>query len=229
MSEPATLKVDVWSDVACPWCYIGKRRFESALTRIAERDGTAPAVEIEYHSFELAPDTPVDFEGTEVDFLAGHKGMPAAQVEQMLAQVTSLAAAEGLDYRFDRLQHTKTLAAHALLHLAKERGVQVETMERLFLAYFTEGRHVGRPEELADLAAEVGLDRDEVLAALADGRYDDAVAADVAQAQALGITGVPFYVLQGRYGVSGAQDPAVFVQVIDRVVAEAATAATPSA
>lgn len=152
-----TVKIDIWSDVACPWCYVGKRRLETALGRLAE-SGDGPQVDIEYHSFELAPDTPVDFDGTEVDFLAGHKGMPRAQVEQMLGQMTQLAAAEGLRYDFDALQHTKTLTAHELLHHAKAHGKQVEMKERLLKAYFEEGRHVGRVEELADLAAEVGLD-----------------------------------------------------------------------
>lgn len=221
MSE--TIKVDVWSDIACPWCFIGKRRFEEGVRRFAAGvDGEAPEVQVEYHSFELAPDTPVDFEGSEVDFLAHHKGMPVDQVEQMLAQVTEVAATVGLDYDFDALKHTKTLKAHQVLHLAKEHGRQLELAERLFQAYFEQGRHVGRDEELADLAAEVGLDRDEVLAALADERHVEDVAADIAQAQAYGINGVPFYVLDGRYGVSGAQDPEVFASALRQVAAERA-------
>jgi len=214
-----TVKIDIWSDVACPWCYVGKRRLETALGRLAEA-GDGPQVDIEYHSFELAPDTPVDFDGTEVDFLAGHKGMPRAQVEQMLGQMTQLAAAEGLAYDFDALQHTKTLTAHELLHHAKAQGKQIEMKERLLKAYFEEGRHVGRVQELADLAAEVGLDRAEVVAALEDGRYADDVQADIEQARAYGINGVPFFVVDGRYGVSGAQDPAVFVRVLQQAVAE---------
>ncbi|MCB7136082.1 DsbA family oxidoreductase [Cellulosimicrobium marinum] len=214
-----TVKIDVWSDVACPWCYVGKRRLETALTRLADA-GFAHPVEIEYHSFELAPDTPVDFDGTEVDFLVGHKGMPREQVERMLDQMTQLAAAEGLAYDFDALRHTKTLTAHELLHHAKAHGRQVEMKERLLKAYFEEGAHVGRLDVLADLAAEVGLDRDETVAVLEDGRYADAVRADVDQARAYGITGVPFFVVDGRYGVSGAQDPAVFVQVLEQAVAE---------
>ena len=219
MSEK--VKVDIWSDVACPWCYVGKRRFETALAGFSGRDD-APEVEIEYHSFELAPDTPVDFEGTEVDFLAKHKGMPAGQVEQMLGQMTTVAAAEGLAYDFDALQHTKTLKAHELLHLAKSRGKQVEMKERLLKAYFEQGRHVGRIDELVALATEVGLDADEVRAALENGDFADDVEQDIAQARAYGISGVPFFVFNGKYGVSGAQDPAVFTQVLDQVVADAA-------
>jgi len=207
------VKVDVWSDIACPWCYIGKRRFEEGVRRYVAAGGQTPVV-VEYHSFELSPDTPVDFTGDEIDFLVGFKGLSVPQVEGMLAQVTSLAAQEGLDYDFSSLQHTKTLKAHEVLHLAKAKGLQEEVVERLLRAYFVEGRHVGHDNDLADLAAEAGLDRQLVLDALADGRYQEDVEADIQQAIAYGISGVPFYVIDRQYGVSGAQDPAVFAQVL---------------
>jgi predicted DsbA family dithiol-disulfide isomerase len=213
-----TVKVDIWSDVACPWCFIGKRRFETAAAAFVEGGG---AIEVEYHSFELAPDTPIDFDGSEVDFLVGHKGMPAEQVEGMLAQMTGLASAEGLSYDFDALQHTKTVKAHELLHYAKTQGRQLDMKERLLAAYFEEGRHVGRIDELADLAADIGLDRAEVVEALTSGRFADAVQADKEQAIAYGITGVPFFVIDQRLGVSGAQDPSVFVDVLQKAAAGA--------
>lgn len=209
------IKVDVWSDIACPWCYIGKRRFEEGVRRYVAAGGQTPVV-VEYHSFELSPDTPVDFTGSEIDFLVGFKGLSAHQVEGMLAQVTSLAAQEGLDYDFGSLQHTKTLKAHEVLHLAKAEGRQEEVVERLLRAYFVEGRHVGHDDDLADLAAEAGLDRQVVLDALADGRYRSDVEGDFQQAMAYGISGVPFYVVDGQYGVSGAQDPAVFAEVLSQ-------------
>jgi len=217
MSNP--IVVDVWSDVACPWCYIGKRRFEEGVRRFRAEH---PDVEVQvtYRSFELSPDTPVDFEGSEVDFLARHKGLPVEQVHQMLERVTEVAASVGLDYDFSSVRHTKTVKAHQVLHLAKARGLQLQMAERLFRAYFVEGRHVGHDEDLAELAAEVGLDREEVLAALAEGRFAEAVEADIAQAHAYGITGVPFYVLAGKYGVSGAQDPELFVGALRQVVAD---------
>ncbi|USQ76251.1 DsbA family oxidoreductase [Ornithinimicrobium cryptoxanthini] len=206
-----TLKVDIWSDIACPWCYIGKRKFERAVEEFSA-DGRE--VEVEYHSFELAPDTPVDFEGSEVDFLVAHKGMPAEQVEQMLSQVSSIASSVGLDYDFESMQHTNTVRAHQVLHLAKGKGLQVELKERLLKAYFEQGRHVGRAEELADLAAEVGLDRDEVLSALESEEFLPDVRADIAQARNYGISGVPFFVLDRKFGVSGAQETTTFVQAL---------------
>ena len=216
-----TLKVDIWSDIACPWCYIGKRRFEGAVEEFTA-DGRE--VEVEYHSFELAPDTPVDFEGSEVDFLVAHKGMPADQVGQMLSQVSSIASSVGLDYDFEAMQHTNTVRAHQVLHLAKAKGLQIEAKERLLKAYFEEGRNVARAEELADLGAEVGLDRDEILAALESEEFLPDVRADMTQARAYGISGVPFFVIDQKYGISGAQDPAAFVQALTQAWDERAVA-----
>jgi predicted DsbA family dithiol-disulfide isomerase len=206
-----SVKVDIWSDIACPWCYIGKRRFETAAADFAAAGGE---LEVEYHSFELSPDTPVDFEGSEVDFLVSHKSLAPAQVEQMLAQMTELATTEGLSYDFEALQHTNTVRAHELLHFAKSKGRQLDLVERLFAAYFEEGRHIGRVDDLADLAAEIGLDRAEALEALTTQAHLPAVTADKDQAVAYGISGVPFFVIDGRLGVSGAQEPAVFTQVL---------------
>jgi predicted DsbA family dithiol-disulfide isomerase len=210
------IRVDVWSDIACPWCYIGKRKFEAGVAAFGGD------VEVEYHSFELAPDTPVDFAGSEIDFLVKHKGLSAEQVKPMLDRVAGIAAEVGLDYDFDALQHTNTVKAHQLLHFAKQHGKQIETKERLLAAYFVEGRHVGRDEDLADLAAEVGLDRDEVLQALQSNTFLDDVHADQAQAVAYGIQGVPFFVVDDKYGVSGAQSPETFAEVLAKVAGERA-------
>lgn len=222
------IKIDVWSDIACPWCYIGKRNLESGLAEVAG-DDDAPRVEVTYHSFELAPDTPVDFDGSELDFLAGHKGMAAEQVEQMLARVTEVAAGAGLDYRFDILKHTNTVKAHELIHHAKAQGRQLEMTERLLQAYFTEGRHVGRVDDLVDLAVEVGLDADGAREALESDRHVADVRRDQEQARAYGINGVPFFVIDGRYGVSGAQPPEAFAQVTRQVWAEHQSAAGDAA
>ncbi len=217
VTEP--IKIDVWSDIACPWCYIGKRNLESGLAAVAD-DADAPRVEVTFHSYELSPDTPVDFDGDEVDFLAGHKGMPRERVREMLDNVTGVAAGAGLEYRFDLLQHTNTVKAHELLHFAKAQGAQHAMTERLMSAYFTEGRHVGRVDDLVALAAEAGLDVDAARDALESGRHLADVRADQAQAQAYGIQGVPFFVIDGKYGVSGAQPADAFAQITRQVWAE---------
>ena len=214
-----SIKVDIWSDVQCPWCYIGKRKFEAAA---AAFDGE---VEVEYHSFEPAPDTPVDYDGTPAQYLAERKGLPMPQVEQMIQRVTDIAASVGLEYHYEHVHQTNTIKAHELLHLAKEHGRQAEMKEGLLKAYFVDGGHVGRIPDLADLAADLGFDRDEVVDALESERYLPAVKADVAQADAYGISGVPFFVFEERYGVSGAQDTTVFADVLRQLSAEKETAA----
>lgn len=213
-ASTSPIKVDIWSDVQCPWCYIGKRKFEAGAAAFGG------VVEIEYHSFELAPDTPVDFDGSPVDYLSQRKGMPVEQVTLMLANVTGIAASVGLDYDYDHVHQTNTVKAHELIHYAKSEGRQLEMKERLLKAYFVDGRHVGRIEDLADLAAEIGLDRSEVVRVLTDETYLADVKADVAQAVAYGIQGVPFFVIDGTYGVSGAQDATTFTKVLEQVRTE---------
>jgi predicted DsbA family dithiol-disulfide isomerase len=204
----APIKVDIWSDVQCPWCYIGKRKFEEGVRQFGR------PVDIEYHSFELAPDTPVDFDGTPKQYLAERKGLSGEQVDEMLERVTGIAASVGLNYDYDSIKQTNTVRAHELLHLAKAHGKQLEMKERLLKAYFEQGTHIGHIEALADLAVEVGLDRAEVIDALTAETYLPAVKADMAQAQAYGINGVPFYVIDGKFGISGAQDPATFAAAL---------------
>lgn len=213
------IKIDVWSDVACPWCYIGKRNLETGLAAFAE-DEDAPSVDIEYHSFQLAPETPVDFDGTQIDYLVRRKGISEDQVRAMNDRVTGVALAAGLHYDMDAIRPTNTLNAHQLLHYAKARDRQVETKERLLRAHFVEGRHLGRIEDLADLAAEVGLDRDDVVRSLEADEYLGDVQADIAQARAYGINGVPFFVIDARYGISGAQPPEAFAAALNQIAAE---------
>jgi predicted DsbA family dithiol-disulfide isomerase len=212
------VKIDVWSDVACPWCYIGKRKFEAGAA------SSGVPVEIEYHSFELSPDTPVDFEGSAMEFLSAHKGIPIDQARAMTDQVSAIAAEVGLDYHYDEIHHTKTLLAHELMHFAKAQGRQLETAEALFKAYFVDGTHIGHVDDLVALAESVGLDGGAAREALTDHRYAGDVQADLAQAVAYGIRGVPFFVIDGRYGVSGAQAPEVFADALTQVAAEQAAA-----
>lgn len=212
-----TIRVDIWSDIACPWCYIGSRRFAAAVATFQEQYPDVE-IEVEGHSYELAPDTPVGYEGSEIDFLVKHKGMPREQVEQMLEQMTAMAALEGIDFAFDTLQHANTAKAHRVLHLAKSQGIYDEVLERLFSAYFSEGENLGDVDTIARIADEVGLDPDEVRDAYEDEEYEAEVDRDITRARMLGITGVPFYLINEKYGVSGAQQPEMFVSAFEQVL-----------
>lgn len=194
----------------CPWCYIGKRRLKTAVAQTGEE------IELVYRSFELDPTVPVDYEGTSVAYLAERKGMAPDQVAAMMWQVSAIAADEGLEYHLEQTRQTNTVLAHELLHLARHRGRQVELKEALLAAYFTDTRHIGHVDELVAIAEQVGLDPVEAREALTDHRYLAAVKDDVAQARSLGITGVPFTVVDGRYGVSGAQGADVFAMALTR-------------
>jgi predicted DsbA family dithiol-disulfide isomerase len=218
------MKVEIWSDVVCPWCYIGKRRFEAALAEFPYRD----QVEVEWKAFELDPTTESAPAGTVVGprdqatRLAAKYGVDVERAQAMVDNVASQATAEGLEYRLDRAVPANTVAAHQVIHLALEHGLQDAVKERLLRAYFTEGEAVGDRDTLVRLAAEAGLDADEVRGALDEDRYLDAVRADQAEAQALGIRGVPFFVVDRTYGVSGAQPADVLRQVLDKAWGERA-------
>lgn len=214
------IKVDVWSDIACPWCYIGKRKLEAAISEFEQQGGE---VEVEYHSYLLNPAMPIDYEGSQKDYLAKHKGLPLTAVDQMSERVKSIAASVGLNYDFDNQIMTNTTLAHQLLHFAKEQGgvqFQARMKERLMSAHFIEAKHVGQVDVLADLAAEVGLDREAARQALETNKYLDAFEADLQQAREYGISGVPFFVLNDKYGISGAQDSAAFLQAFEQLAAE---------
>jgi len=206
-SDVTPIRVDVWSDIACPWCYIGKRKFETAVAE------SGIPVEIEYHAFELAPDLPREFEGSEQEYLR-IRGYSAEEVQPLLARIVGAAKVVGLEFDYDILRHTNMLKGHQLIRWAKSEGHQLEMVERILAAHFEEGRHVGRDEDLADLAAEIGLDREQALLALREERYVDDVHSDESDARQLGIQGVPYYVFEGSYGVSGAQDPATFADIL---------------
>jgi predicted DsbA family dithiol-disulfide isomerase len=205
------MRVDIWSDVICPWCYIGKRRFAAALADFEHRD----EVEVVYHSFELDPGYPKDQPTPVLELLAAKYGMSPAQAKDAEAGMAAKAAADGLEFNPDRIMGN-TFDAHRLVHLARERGVQEPVLERLFGAYFCEGKPVFAAGDLASLGAEAGLDSGEVARVLQDGSYGDAVRADEDQARAYGISGVPFFVLGEKYGVSGAQPAAVLTQALEQ-------------
>ena len=211
MAPPLT--VEIWSDVVCPWCYIGKRRFESAR---AQFDGD---VEVVWRSFELDPGAPAVREHTATEHLAAKYGMSVEQAQASHAQMTELAAREGLEYHFERARGGNSFDAHRLLHLAAAHDRQDAAMERLMRGYFTEGVAIGDREALIGLAADVGLDADEARAVLEGDGYADAVRADEELAQRIGIQAVPFFVLDRRYGVSGAQPAEILVQALEKACA----------
>jgi predicted DsbA family dithiol-disulfide isomerase len=213
----AHVKVEIWSDVVCPWCYIGKRRFESALARFEHRD----EVEVVWRSFELDPSAPQHLHESLEEHLAGKYGISVEQAREAQRGIVETAATEGLTYHFDRARTGNTVDAHRLIHLGAARGVQDAVKERLLRAYFTEGEAIGDAETLARLGAEAGLDADEARTVLAEGTYEDEVRADEAEARALGISGVPFFVVDRKYGVSGAQPSDLLLEALRTAWAEA--------
>ncbi|MGM9321947.1 DsbA family oxidoreductase [Deinococcus aquaticus] len=212
-ASPDKIRVDIWSDVACPWCYVGKRRLESALAQFPQRDN----VEIVWHSFELDPSTPAEHPLNMRDGLARKYGRSADEAQGMMDHMTRVAADEGLDYHFDRVRIGNTFLAHQLIHHAAAHGQQDAMKERLLRAYMSEGELISDLDTLVRLGEETGLDGAEVRAALLDGRHAHAVRQDETQAQALGISGVPFFVLGGKYGVNGAQDPQTLLGALTQV------------
>ena len=204
--------VEIWSDVVCPWCYIGKRRFESALATFEHRD----QVGIVWRSFELDPGAPPERTGDYASRLARKYGMSHERAMGTLHHMTDVAAEEGLEFDFARTRAGNTFDAHRLLHLAGERGRQGELKERLLRAYFSEGEPVGDRGTLARLAAEAGLDGEEVDRVLAGSEYGEHVRADETAAEELGISGVPFFLVDRKFAVSGAQSPDVFTRALER-------------
>jgi predicted DsbA family dithiol-disulfide isomerase len=210
------VKVEIWSDFVCPFCYIGKRRFEAALERFAHKDG----VEVVFRSFELDPHAPKDADHDVHDMLAMKYGMSRQQEKAMNDNVAGQAKEVGLTYRFDSMILTNTFDAHRLARFAARHGKTEEMVERLFRAYFTDSEHIGDHETLAALAAMVGLDPSETAQMLADGDYAEEVRADEEEAGRLGIRGVPFYVIDRKYAISGAQPSDMFLKALQQAWSE---------
>jgi len=213
------MRIEIWSDVVCPWCYVGKRRLETALSTFEHADD----VEVVYRSFELDPSAP--HHGTEKTLTTlSHKyGRSEAEMRQMMEGLIATGAEEGLDLRLFDNVHTNTVDSHRLLHLALDTGgpaQQRELKEALLAAYFTRAEDIGDHAVLRRAALEVGLDARRVDEVLASQEYVEAFAADVAQARAYGATGVPFFVVDSRYGISGAQPAEAFTQVLEQAWAE---------
>jgi len=202
--------VEIWSDIACPWCYVGKRRFETALSRFEHCDD----VRLTWRSFELDPSAPRERGGDRVARLAEKYGMTLEQAQAAERQMTDVAAGEGLDFRLELARSGLTFDGHRMIHLAAEYDLQDEMKERLLRAYFTEGQLIGDPETLVRLAAEVGLREDEARTTLSGDRFADAVRDDELTAQRMGISAVPTFVVDRALGASGAHPPEQLLELL---------------
>lgn len=212
------LRVDIWSDVVCPWCAIGKAHLDQALAEFAHAD----LVDIVWHSYELDPTAPAVRSGNYVAMLSKKYGTAPEQAQQMVDQMTERGESVGVPFRFDRVRPGNTFDAHRVIHLGARRGRQTEVKERMLRGYLTEGEAIGLPEVVHRLGVDAGLDPDEVTAVLESDALADEVRADEAMAAQLQITGVPFFVFDSRLAVAGAQPPEVMLQVLERAWAERA-------
>ena len=214
MTTVPKMKVEVWSDIMCPFCYIGKRNYEAALEQFAERNN----VEIEWHSFQLDPTIPAHTEkkASVYQYLADRKGISYEQSVKMHERIIQTAKAARLTYHLDKAIVANSYDAHKMIQLAKTKGLGDAAEERLFLAYFTEGADMGDPEQLLKLGKEIGLTEADILGALESDEYAYLVKQDIQEAQSIGVTGVPFFVFNRKYAVSGAQPPQIFLQTLEQ-------------
>lgn len=206
------MQIEIWSDIACPWCYVGKRRLDAALAGFEHRD----AVEIVWRSFELDPSAPARHTRPTAELLAQKYRLTPARAQEMLDSMTQTGIPEGITFRFDKNVQGNTFDAHRLLHFAATVGMREVMVERLFAAYFTEGEVLGEHAVLTRLAGEAGLDAEAVAAMLASDAFADAVRADERRAQQFGISGVPFYAIDATYGISGAQPAEVLASALQQ-------------
>ena len=205
------MEIEIWSDIACPWCYIGKRRFEAAVEMFEHRD----EVTVTWRAFELDPQAPIEREGERAAHLAAKYGVTVDEARAMEDRMVQAAAGDGIEMRFDRARGGNTFDAHRLVHLAAARGLQDEAKERLFRAYFTDGELVADPETLVRLAGEIGLDEAEAAEVLRSDRYADEVREDEQTAARMGISGVPFFVVDRAVGASGAHPPEALLTLLE--------------
>ncbi|QST00415.1 DsbA family oxidoreductase [Pontibacillus sp. ALD_SL1] len=208
------MRIEVWSDVVCPFCYIGKRRLEAALKEFEQADQVE--IDIQFKSFELDPNAPVNSNQTTNEKLAEKYGKTLEEAKQMTANMTEQAAAVGLDFDFDRTIPTNTFDAHRLFQRASEKGNGNKVSEHLFQAYFEAGKHVGDRSILKEIALEAGLSEEDVKAAFTDEKYATAVRSDEQEAGQIGVQGVPFFVFNRKFAISGAQPKEVFLQGLQK-------------
>lgn len=204
------MKVEIWSDIMCPFCYIGKRRFEQALDQFEYSD----EVEIEWRSFQLNPDMETDPDANINEYLAETKGWSLKEAKKMNERVTNMAADEELEYQMDQAVVANSFDAHRLIQFAKSQDLGDEAEEALFQAYFTEGKNMDDPDTLVEIAAQIGLDTQETREMLESDQYANAVQHDIQTAQAMNIRGVPFFLFNRKFAVSGAQESATFLKAL---------------
>lgn len=200
----------------CPFCYIGKRRFDAAMAQFANKD----KVEVIWKSYMLSPDLQTDPSKNINEMLAEHKGIPVEEAAEMNAYVTKMAAETGLTYNFDNAIPANTFNAHRFIHFAADYGKAAEAEEKLFAAYFTEGRNIDDASTLVEIAIELGLDTDKFAHAMSSQGYVQEVVADITDAQNIGVRGVPFFVFNRKYAISGAQPTEAFLETLEKVFAE---------
>lgn len=204
------MKVEIWSDVMCPFCYIGKRHFEQAIEKLPFKN----EIEVDWKSFQLNPEYHNTNNETVYDYLSRSKGMPVEQAKQMTKQVVDMAANAGLSIDFDKNIPANTFNAHRLIHLAAKHNLQDLAEEKLFEAHFINSKNIGETDVLVDLAVEIGLDKDEAMTVLNSNEFAEAVRYDIYESQNLGIRGVPYFVMDRKYGVSGAQPVQAFTDAL---------------
>jgi predicted DsbA family dithiol-disulfide isomerase len=211
------MKVEIWSDIMCPFCYIGKRKFEKALEQFGDKE----KVEITWKSFQLNPDMETAPGKNINQYLAEIKGWSLEQAKEMNDRVTKMAESVGLSYDFNKAVVANSFDAHQFIQLAKTKGKGDLAEEQLFKGYFTEGSDIADTETLVAIGVSIGLDREEVKDALESGKYAEAVQQDIAEAQQIGVRGVPFFVFDRKYAVSGAQESAAFLDVMNKTLEKA--------
>ncbi len=207
------MKIEIWSDIICPFCYIGKRRLELALENFKHKE----AVDIEWKSYQLDPTMEHQEPGSIDQYLSAKKGMPLEQAKQLNQHVTNMAKEVGLDYHFEKAIPNNTLLAHQLIHFAKHHGKQNEMKERLLQAYFTKGEDIGDIHQLVQIAKELGLDEKEAMESLNSNAFNGEIELDQYHAQQIGVRGVPFFVFNNKYAISGAQPETAFAELIEKV------------
>jgi len=210
------MKVEIWSDIACPYCYLGKHKFENALNKFENKE----EVEVIWHSFQLDPSISFEADRTMVQYLVDYKGYDPEDVKEMTAGIVASSVREGLEMNFDKVKPANTLDAHRLLHMALKTGLQDEAEERLFRAYFTEGENIQDRLTLIRLGEEIGLQREQLIKLLESDLYLDEVKRDFHEARQIGVRGVPFFLIDEKYTVAGAQDSSYFLKALTKAWSE---------